>query len=1746
MKPFENETTEGNELAIRRGPVVPEGAVNLAWSQSPKFTPSKNMIIVDTSQVVEENIVQAGGQRKLMFANSIGILEDIYGNQLIDDEFPVVSDTFSVNEDFSIVPGSEYTDHDVLPFVHRSRHFHVDFPGLTLSHDMLEYKTQAIKVVDGHGRDYVDEDGLPRYKIKIVAAFVTPTSTTDDQAAYRVYAFVDTENNEDLYLQYNKIEVDGGTGNLKNHVLNYQEILNPISYFSYTPEESEVVDPASRNKKIYSTRPLSLKQEAVGAPLPSKNGYKVYVPKKALTDPRIFQLFRWRVSCSFVQQFKVDPNTGTGIRAGIVVTNSSTSRAPYAFLNLSRSQYNATQARFYNPLWTNGNTNVEGTTDQETASYWQVNFDTITYDQLAKYDILIWSPQNTNFNFAPYYGKIEYFVNTLGGTLFIDTNNYTTPSTIYGNVVTNAVSLFSGDVVSTNTTGYCDTRDLRPDVASPFFDADQTLGGWDFNDGMSAQQGPSINDEYNSISNTSTIFGGKSHYINTVASGWTPILRAKATTGPGAGTYVPVVAFKNTVTTPNTLQPAINNTPIANLATPAAMGRGVLILSTIGIAFSCNALVSNVSATWVDSNLGSTLFRTDNYKLYINSSLIEGAMKFLFNLSLGAVRGRVLDDTDERSYSSSWTFSTDWKSSWVIKAGDGVLSDEEIQENDFAYLPKSVTDPTPVWQRKLLYGDNSKTMKQLMDSVLTPDMKKRIEGATRTYVIEVTNSKVQVPSTLGDNSYPYAWTEEYTPKFTIPVELGPHIVRSEDVKGRFAAGQYVSRTYPAKPYSGQVRVIYNTTEEFNTVQKVAWSVTGTATETITTGVHVPPSSTTTESEVALNWANNSNRIVSGSSLLPEFGAPQPWGITTWQYWNYHNSAWGNGIYNWPDIGLWGQWGPGSSGDVVSWIQDALNLFAYLGFFASGVGALVVDGRYGPSTTTAMRNFQITFNARYIDGVTDAESLSILGAQCLRAEYIIRTSRPYYGYYQYYYWALDRIRRQYISDGNVGTAYAKRSWVYNGPVVIWDMFQIVFDKVYPIHGVTFTPLVEGYTPTLMFRSIDIRTQPHNLINYDSRTGDPIWMPYRPRDNQSVYIPFNPRWGDTLIIGIGQDGGNGAGTSRSIGIRDISAHARVSTTVTIPGVDTIKKQTKTITISCAGTSFVTSRQDITVQLHPNYTGSGVLTNVVWGAISKDNANVTASLIGTEANKSIKLSSSLVTTDLTTSIVTGSSIPSGGTYYAKTTDGVRGVGAETGWVSKADGIKLLCNSSGQPYGFPTVLPTNIGANESQRHYTKFSLVTYMNDVTVQMGFWDNLRKEFIVNPAGEPEMTYIEWAQRGPSNIYIGVFTTYETTTNKPLPPADDAPTLPYKWAMPVYGIYQRRGSKIALDPLPENLGVDEMWPVAVRTGKFSRFVNVRPRSAGVLTGYIKDYQGTTVQAFYRIPEAEIGGWSAAYGPPNRDIVDEVPLIIDSDVLQIRQPGVLMAVLPTVDYSDADPLRPIFVLYHRDTLDDDWERVPWADIRDYNVSTGEIFLRSAMTNTDPRLWKVSYTSSRPSYLFKEYNGTVLNFNPYLPYADDFLGKTVYIYMVPEYVRDNTSATITSSIQASTLRFTLDPSVFSVLSPNYDPLAIQLGAIYLSTSTDLRDLVLLDTRRRGGGARDGDKVTDINTFVAEAVNYWDIAYGSGQSYQKGGFIIVRLPEELQDSFTEAEIRAAIERNLTVGVRYKIEDLSGNEWVES
>jgi hypothetical protein len=623
---------------------------------------------------------------------------------------------------------------------------------------------------------------------------------------------------------------------------------------------------------------------------------------------------------------------------------------------------------------------------------------------------------------------------------------------------------------------------------------------------------------------------------------------------------------------------------------------------------------------------------------------------------------------------------------------------------------------------------------------------------------------------------------------------------------------------------------------------------------------------------------------------------------------------------------------------------------------------------------------------------------------------------------------------------------------------------------------------------------------------------------------------------------------------MGVKDIIAHAKSN----VGGGKVFQEE---ITLNITGTATVRSATPtfITPRI-PTQSGS-TLTNIQWTSVALEGSESTNVYASIEPGSGIiKLRHQLTINENSSEGTDGEDTRVGrlvprvsatNTVLGDNTMDVSGrlmPGKNTGFISKSDGVRLFCDSLKRPVGFPS-MPTNISAHEGQTHYSILSVGALNADPSVKVGFYDFAAKEFIADINGSSDISYIEYMTRGPKNIFIGVMCDFEEVNDNPIPIAMDAPSIPYKWAMPVYGVFSDSGSQIKVEPIESKYGPTDMWSLPIRTGKFTRSLKVPNRNNIPYSGYLRDYQGRTLSAVYAVPEAERANWSSIYGRPYVDVVAEHPFIIDQSTIQLASAPILLVKQPTIEPDDADPLVPVFSIYTRETVDSAWVKMPWSDIYDYNSTTGIIYLSVTLESTDNNLIKVDYTSALSLFQFNGSSDNKLFLNPYLPFGKDNIAKPIYVYMYPQFVKEHTLnqgwKVIPSSVRDRTIFWTTDPSSFSNPSdPNYDPMIVELAIIYVTNSVDIDDVSLTDIRKRGGGLTENTTAAQAEAFNAEFKNNWDIDYAYGTPYQAGGFIIIRLPASLKDRFPDSkDIIDVIERNIPAGVRYKIEDTLGNDW---
>jgi hypothetical protein len=2056
MKSFDNSSTAGNEAAIRRGKKVPEGDINLAWVKSPALSPDKNMIILDTSNFTQENAAESSYESKLFYANHLGVLQDENGNQVIQDEYPAITDEFSVEETYEISSDNEFLNSYIFAYRHISRYFHVDQESITDDKTPFTLDKEKIKVniivEDENGNEYLDVDGKRKYKIKLVKSDDFIPSENREVGVYRIWIFVDSDDNETLYLKYNKVELNAHGTSLRNQDINYREILNPQPYFTYVPEETDVVDFWYKDPKVFSTKSFSEKEQIIGIPKSSVDGYKVYVPRKAIQDPRIFQLFRWRINAEFQQRYVLDPSTSQRvIRAGIITNKEGYPRSladknnqgsgvkynylspptsyPYVFYNMEKSNYNSSNVKIINPIsedrgytivedlnldvinpdrnsqssYSNNSTvklkSVSGAAAKEHAAYWLTNINTVSIDDLKKFDVLFLDLQQFDYDMTKYIPKLHEFVNN-GGSLYVNAGGSAGVKG-FAPQITWPVNPVTG-VAPTGWTQAVDKQknygkgdDIKAsDPNDELFKGLTPYGGWDFNYGDNAFRSISANKYHPS-------------YLWQKDKSYTQFfydLGNNVTTKDGLNYWKTLFSMKSVTTSGG-----INTTteyPVTVIKRFPS-GGSIIFDAQNSIGF-CNHTVD----TW---NIGPRRVQIPNYFAQINSQQFEGSYKFAWNWVLSTLRSKKLDSSDESQFASTWKFSTEWKPSWVIN-GD-VLKDLEKNKYHFSYEPKDISNPNDfTWRRKL----SDKTIKQLIDEEIIAQLGdtylRSVSGSVRKYSIEITNSTVKVPATLADEAYPYAWTTELSPEFIIPDDFGPHVVKEDPLIAQYDAGQYIDKSYLPQKYNARVKATYADTTETVEEEKTTILARFKAKEILKNGkIYTHGNKTKTWTE------DGSNEL-----FFHRFNKGRSWGAPTPNAIFSRNELFLGTSNSHPYMGISGNYAPESyganyshTGDVVKFIQYSLNRLheiisdhltkglkgpkpPYLNRDSSNAWYTEVsrwalkyrlpgrklrqDGVYDTETFNAVKEFKIKANARRKDGIADSEFFAILGSQIqfwgVATDGNIGDSGHFetsaYNYLRYTAMPDKYMNLRNVSDASVLYNYMQISDTRMQADVVSDIIVIQYPLVYAFEYASIIPHLLGEGSYLNIDFVDVRRTRIDTTRFNGDMRNKAWLyaeydtalkpaiyvqdprinwiqgqgnvsPYS-RDYvqliqravgvtqdgvygsataEAVYrwkstravkwgIPVNNEWGsisyvtniqkllqldvtgyydndtfnavtrwqssfngampidgiwgpitqkltdeffmtfnssltqietvahhlpddyytypdallafydkskalvqctgkkafngkvqaiqipqdnrcigNTLIIGVSQTrpAGNEFGATRSIGISDFTGYGR-----DMIGFTTIDGSDPVINIEGTRSIEVTLKNgQARLKLTPDYTGPGVLTDIEWGldpispntpdlfpgfnpaniglyriessnpdveafidksgnvtlrsktAITKKVTNYTEGRwLPAPPNTSLDGAQSYLQTSSSTSI--GSFDYNKNPVYAMDENGNLFPSLEVGFVSKNEGIKLLCTSDGKPIGIPYA-PSAVGSNEFQRHYMSFEVEAVGVSPLVKIGFYDKKAKEFIINSNGVSKLTYIEYVKRGPQNIYVGVLSEAETQEKKSYESIiDTANPLPFKYAMPVYGVTYKKKSKIGIDRLPAALGPSDIWPIPIRVGSFNRYVDVPQVSESVMGGWLSKYQGQRIQAFYSVPEADKMGWSSIFGRPAIDVVGENPKIITQNIIQLKQAPILMVVEPTIRPSNSDPCRPIFRVWTRKSISDEWEEIPRSEILDYNVSTGLIYLKDSLREADANLVKVNYTCLGRVYNVKqvidEFTETneLTNLNPYSKHREDLIGIPVYLYIVPTFVRDQDGKVIADSIKSSTIRITKDAGIFNPENPYYNPLRIQLGIVYISPSLDINDLVILDTRRRGGGAADSLKPSEINNINPETKGYWDIGYGSGISVQSGGYVIVRLPKMLKTVFpNENDILDIVRKNISAGVEFRVEDMEGNTWGE-
>jgi hypothetical protein len=146
--------------------------------------------------------------------------------------------------------------------------------------------------------------------------------------------------------------------------------------------------------------------------------------------------------------------------------------------------------------------------------------------------------------------------------------------------------------------------------------------------------------------------------------------------------------------------------------------------------------------------------------------------------------------------------------------------------------------------------------------------------------------------------------------------------------------------------------------------------------------------------------------------------------------------------------------------------------------------------------------------------------------------------------------------------------------------------------------------------------------------------------------------------------------------------------------------------------------------------------------------------------------------------------------------------------------------------------------------------------------------------------------------------------------------------------------------------------------------------------------------------------------------------------------------------------------------------------------------------------------------------------------------LVKPIHIYLRPSLIRDTNGNIIEGTQRHRVIYHTDEEHWFDPQDYYYDPTMFRLGKVLVQANSDMqKDMIILDTRSRGGGLDEALSREIIASVNKESLYHWDIGYFDGEAYQENGVIIIRLPNTILERFHETEVQAAVAKHKAYGI---------------
>lgn len=453
------------------------------------------------------------------------------------------------------------------------------------------------------------------------------------------------------------------------------------------------------------------------------------------------------------------------------------------------------------------------------------------------------------------------------------------------------------------------------------------------------------------------------------------------------------------------------------------------------------------------------------------------------------------------------------------------------------------------------------------------------------------------------------------------------------------------------------------------------------------------------------------------------------------------------------------------------------------------------------------------------------------------------------------------------------------------------------------------------------------------------------------------------------------------------------------------------------------------------------------------------------------------------------------------------------------------------------------------------------------LQWGFYNISTRQFLGK-----KFSY-QYYTRNKRDIYIGLIAfdadRNSVTTDNIIGIENRTGTLkefqfPAKSICPIYSVMVSDRSKISISSPPKDLSKFDNWFINLSRGRFYKQISVP--SNLIYTDWKNKYYGKTLRCFYDTTKIPIPS-SAIFGSGYYDIVDESPIIVSRNEIQVRygsfhvnQQDTDKPNINTV-FTDAGPIDPWIDIYIKDQ-NGKWEEVNENQIRTFNKHTGSVFFEKEIVPTNPKDIKVTYVVKNPNILLYSVNEKEIPINPYVssikyhydggelvpynPYARKNFPMHFYITPLQIQVLENGEYTIIEEYNppSSMVNYTFDYSMFNPKSFTYDPFALHLGVVTVNHYVSYENIDFADLRLKGGGISPLENKQKTIDQRPNILNFADLSSGKGYLYPRGGYVIVKIPKEVKNNFQSIEeVYSIVRSNLTAGIAFDIQDMDGNDW---